>query len=143
MRPKENVASRPNGWIIGPLLLSIMILGTIQYWWRLPLRQLGSPTDIMSLVLGSALALACLFVSYRATPRSMASRMLTGMAGLFLVLTVTEYFAEPGPIDIPLSLFWLIPALVLALSRLVSGHSTAGRLFFLFCVGLRRFEVAR
>ena len=48
----------------------------------------------------------------------MASRMFTGMAGLFLVLTVTEYFAEPGPIDIPLSLCWLIPALVLALLAL-------------------------
>ncbi|WP_119272918.1 glycosyltransferase [Taklimakanibacter deserti] len=142
-RAKEKAASRQTAWTAGVLLFSIITVATIQYWWHLPLRKLGSPADILGLILGLTLAFACLLISFRATPSSRASRMLTGMASLFLVLTIIEYFADPGPIDIPLSFLWLMPVLLLALSRLVSGHSDAARLSFLVCFGLQLAEVAR
>src|SRR5262245_24734095 len=88
--------------IAGFLLLSILILGTIQYWWLLPLEKLGSPADIFELILGLALAFACLLVGFRAPPRSTASRVLAGMAGLFVLLALIEYVADAGLIDIPL-----------------------------------------
>lgn len=140
---KEKDAGRQTGRIAGLLLLSIMAICAIQIWWHLPLRRLGSPADILALILGSALACACLLISFRAAPRSAAGRVLAAVAGLFLSLTIVEYFADPGPIDIPLAFLWLMPALGLTLSRLVSGHSTAARLSFMVCVGLQLAEVAR
>ena len=142
-RAKEKVAGRQTGRIAGLLLLSIIAICAIQIWWHLPLRRLGSPADILAFVLGATLAFACLLISFRAPPRSGASRVLAAMAGLFLILTIIEYFAGPGPIDIPLAFLWLMPALWLALSRLVSGHSTAARMSFLVCVGLQLAEVVR
>src|SRR5690349_18575832 len=93
----------------GFLLLSILTVGTIQYWWLLPLERLGSPADILGLVLGWALAFACLLAGFRAPPRSTTSRLLAGMAGLFAALALLEYIADAGPIDIPISFLWLAP----------------------------------
>jgi glycosyltransferase involved in cell wall biosynthesis len=127
----------------GFLLLSILTVGTIQYWWLLPFERLGSPADIFGLVLGLALAFACLLAGFRAPPRSTASRLLAGMAGLFMVLALIEYFADAGPIDIPISFLWLAPGLVLALTRRVSGESVPARLSFAVAVGLQLAEVGR
>ena len=136
----RHVVGRFTGRIAGFLLLSIMTIVTIQYGWKLPLERLGSPADILGLMLGLALGFACLLLGFRAEPRSPASRAFTGMAGLFLALTLVEYVADAGPIDIPISFLWLMPALILALTRLTSGPA---RLSFAVCTLIQLAEVVR
>ncbi|TMJ37927.1 MAG: glycosyltransferase [Alphaproteobacteria bacterium] len=139
----RNVAGRFTSGIAGFLLFSIMTIVTIQYWWKLPLERLGSPADILGLMLGLVLGFACLLLGFRAEPRSPAGRAFTGMAGLFLALTLVEYIAEAGPIDIPISFLWLMPALILALTPIVSKDFGTARLSFAVCTAIQLAEVVR
>ncbi|MBI2717627.1 MAG: glycosyltransferase [Rhizobiales bacterium] len=136
-------ASRLTYGLAGILALTIATIMVGQYWLRLPLEIPGSPADALNLVLGLALCLAGFAVSVLARSQLRSNRLLAGISVLFLALSIVEYIAEAGPFDVAIALLWLAPALVLALTPLVSGDFGAARQFFAVATVLQLAETLR
>ena len=141
--PSGLPGSRATARMAALLLLPIIAILAAQYALRFPLESMGSPSDILSLVLGLLLAMACFAAGLFEAPGGSASRWAKCMAGLFLGLAVAEYFFDAGPVDIPIAVLWLAPALILALGKAVPQRFGPARLMFAICAVLQAFELCR